>query len=727
MKKLFAFVSFLILTFALPTKADNIISRCSELAINLNLTENVCDGELNGSENQIKSLSSNRNKELIDLGIYLRQLGYLDAAKNVIDIAISNVLITDVRYPEIKLSIANITYAEFKNAVLVTDTYDPDSVHRANSEGVQKAQQAFSEYEELFGNFQTSTSIKAALNWLRLWTELDQNISKVRELKQSNGRMFNQLIYALNERLSVNTISDEYNEYRINLTEVLTQADNKDFRQIAENQIDRLMHSVEPSLHPRTYSRILGARGALYRSSSPVNAIESYSKARQAALLGQYPDLAFSWDGALAKLYRAQGKIQEAQSMYREAIQQIDTVRAGSLPFVRNVQYQTYSQTIPIYREYLDLLFTDRLPNYDEILKVYEIQKRSELEYFLQCSQIDAVGLSQLPSYRLADMTIYVIRRPAQYEILARFKDGHIKRHSVAAKDLDNALTEAKKYSYADNLKISSSKDVRSVFGKLYTLILSPFEDSLPPKGASVTFVIDSAIQNIPLNALYTPAGHYFLQDYAASYSLGVQKISQESVSRNPQKMLLAGISTEIQEFSSLPAVEMEVNNIAKLFPNAKRMLNSEFKKDAFFKFGTKTNILHIASHAVFSSDPQETFILAWDGRISLRDLKRFTDSSSDRLDLLFFSSCDSSKGSPFSVLGITGTSLSAGARAAIASQWKIEDRSMGELATGFYRGLLKGQSPAQALRSAQIKALNSNNPTLAKFSNWAGVGLYEQ
>jgi hypothetical protein len=112
MKKSFAFLPFLILTIALPTKADNIISRCFELAINLNLSENICDGELNGLENKIKSLSLNRNKELIDLGIYLRQLGYLDAAKNVMGIAISNVPVTDARYPEIKLSIANITYAE---------------------------------------------------------------------------------------------------------------------------------------------------------------------------------------------------------------------------------------------------------------------------------------------------------------------------------------------------------------------------------------------------------------------------------------------------------------------------------------------------------------------------------------------------------------------------------------------------------------------------------------
>jgi CHAT domain-containing protein len=217
------------------------------------------------------------------------------------------------------------------------------------------------------------------------------------------------------------------------------------------------------------------------------------------------------------------------------------------------------------------------------------------------------------------------------------------------------------------------------------------------------------------------------LQDYAVSYSLGVQKLTQKGALGNQQKMLLAGISTGVQEFPPLPAVETEVNNIAKLFPRAKQMLNSGFKKNDFFTYGPKSNILHIASHAVFSSDPQETFILAWDGRIGLRDLQRFADSSSDRLDLLFFSSCDSSKGSPFSVLGITGTSLGAGATAAIASQWQVEDRSMAELATNFYRGLQEGQSPVQALRSAQTKALQSDNPTLAKFANWAGVGLYEQ
>jgi CHAT domain-containing protein len=727
MRKLFSILPFLILTVALPAKADNIISRCSELAINLSLPENVCDGELHGLESQIKNISLNRNKELLDFGIYLRQLGYLDSAKNVMDIAISNVLITDVRYPEIKLSIANITYAEFKDAVLVSDTYNPNSVYRVNFDGVKKAQEAFSEYEKLIENRQTSVSVKAALNWLRLWTELNQNVSTIQELKQSKEVKFKQLVSSIDESISVDKNSDDNNEYRLNLAEILAQVDKKNFKQIAENQLDHLIRNVDPNLNPRTYSRILGTRGALYRSLSPANAIDSYSKARQAALLGQYPDLAFRWNGALANLYRAQGRLGEAKSMYREAIQQIDVVRAGNLPFVRNVQYQSYSRTIPIYRDYLDLLFSDRSLDYAEIFKVYEIQKRTELEYFLQCSQIDAAGLSQLPNERLADMTVYFIRRPAQYEILARFKNGDIKRHSVTASVLDRALTEAKKYSNADNLKVISSNVVQSIYSRLYTLILSPFEKLLPPKDASVTFVLDSAIQNIPLNALYTPSGRYLLQDYAISYSLGVQKLTQKGALSNQQKMLLAGISAEVQEFPALPAVEMEVNNIAQLFPDAKRMLNSGFKKDDFFKFGPKSNILHIASHAVFSSDPKETFILAWDGRIGLRDLQRFSDLSSDRLDLLFFSSCDSSKGSPFSVLGITGTSLRAGASAAIASQWQVEDRSMAELATNFYRGLREGQSSAQALRSAQIKALQSDNPTSARFANWAGLGLYEQ
>jgi CHAT domain-containing protein len=723
-KKVFI-LPFLVLTIALPTNADNIISRCAELAENLNLPGNACDGEVTGLEKQLQRLSLARNKELVDLGIYLRQLGYLDAAKYVLGVAISHVPIMDNRYPEIQLSIANITYAEYKNAVLVTDIYDPELIHKVNSEGVQKAQQALKEYEQLFETSQTLTSIKASLNWLRLWSELNQSSSKIRVLKESNAAKAAQVVRTINDRLSNNSLESN-NEHRINLAETLIQADVPAFQKIAEIQLKRLMQSVDPSLQPRTYSRTLGARGTLYQSSSPVSAIDSFSKARQAALLGQFPELVYRWDAALGKLYRSQGKLLEARKIYKEAMQQIEAVRDGSTPFVRNVQYQSYSHVLPIYRDYLDLLFSDKQLDYAEILKTYEIQKQSELEYYLQCSQINATGLSQLSSDQLADVTIYIIRRPAQYEIVARYKNGNVNHHSIDATQLDRALTEAKKYSNAENLKVASSDVIYSIFGRLYSLILLPFEKSMPPNGSSVTFVTDFSIQNIPLNALYTPSGQYLLQKYVISFSPGVKKVSQRAVLSDHQKMVVAGMSVGLQEYPSLPAVQIEVNNISQIFPHAKRLLNSGFKKDDFFKFGTKANILHIASHAVFSSDPQATFILAWDGKIGLGDLQRFGDLSSEPLDLLFFSSCESSKGSPISVLGITGTSLRAGARAAIATQWKLDDQSMADLATNFYRGLQSGQSTAEALRSAQIKALQSNNPKFKRFSNWAGVGLYE-
>jgi hypothetical protein len=80
MKKVFI-LPFLMLAIAMPTNADNIISRCAELAANLNLPGNACDGEVTGLEKQLQRLSLDHNKELVDLGIYLRQLGYLDAAK----------------------------------------------------------------------------------------------------------------------------------------------------------------------------------------------------------------------------------------------------------------------------------------------------------------------------------------------------------------------------------------------------------------------------------------------------------------------------------------------------------------------------------------------------------------------------------------------------------------------------------------------------------------------
>ncbi len=122
-------------------------------------------------------------------------------------------------------------------------------------------------------------------------------------------------------------------------------------------------------------------------------------------------------------------------------------------------------------------------------------------------------------------------------------------------------------------------------------------------------------------------------------------------------------------------------------------------------------SILHIASHADFFDNSQDTFILSWDGKITMDDLQKFIASSRFRkesVELLTLSACVTAEGSDRAALGLAGVAVKAGAKSALASLWYIYDYSTYKLVTEFYRQLQnKDISKAKALQQAQIKLVN--------------------
>jgi CHAT domain-containing protein len=123
--------------------------------------------------------------------------------------------------------------------------------------------------------------------------------------------------------------------------------------------------------------------------------------------------------------------------------------------------------------------------------------------------------------------------------------------------------------------------------------------------------------------------------------------------------------------------------------------------------------IVHVASHAEFSGDAAGSFLLAYDGRISLERLASVVGSTRFRaeqpLELLALSACETAAGDDRAALGLAGVALRAGARSALATLWAVNDEAAAKLVTGFYRALQDpALSRAAALQSAQLELLHS-------------------
>jgi CHAT domain-containing protein len=117
---------------------------------------------------------------------------------------------------------------------------------------------------------------------------------------------------------------------------------------------------------------------------------------------------------------------------------------------------------------------------------------------------------------------------------------------------------------------------------------------------------------------------------------------------------------------------------------------------------------VHIATHGKFSSDPEETFILAYNQLLKSNDLNNLlrinNHSPSSIVELLVLSACETAKGDNRATLGLAGIAVRAGARSTLSTLWQVSDRSTAELMEQFYKQLTNPDvTKAQALHQAQL------------------------
>jgi hypothetical protein len=128
---------------------------------------------------------------------------------------------------------------------------------------------------------------------------------------------------------------------------------------------------------------------------------------------------------------------------------------------------------------------------------------------------------------------------------------------------------------------------------------------------------------------------------------------------------------------------------------------------------------VHIATHAQFGDSPSNSFLLTYDGRLSLDDLAALVERTrfgDQPLELLTLSACETAAGDERAALGLAGIALRSGARSALATLWPVNDQAASELIAEFYRQLASGGvSKAEALRRARLddRAAEPSTPRL--------------
>jgi CHAT domain-containing protein len=467
----------------------------------------------------------------------------------------------------------------------------------------------------------------------------------------------------------------------------------------------------------RLQSYAIGHQGRLLINQGKLeDGIERLSTANFLASTISAYESAYLWQWHLARAHRLQGKTSEAIAGYQTAIATLEQVRKELI----NGSPFTFPQKIqPLFSELSDLLLTaareaQTHPYQQTYLKqvqaVLEQSKSAELQDYFQNDCVVPDQAVDLNRVGVATAVIYPVILADRLEILVNIGDQvHQFVHPIRATDLERLVND-----FRDNLQRDQGDDEYKEIGEeLYELVFAEAESVLQEKNIETLLVIpDGILRTIPFAAIYD-GDEFMIQKYALATTPGISLTLPKRLDVKQATLFAAGISHSVQGFSSLPGVPVELNKLQERY-GAEILHNEEFQRSSIQdQLGSEDySIVHIATHGHFDSNPQESYLLTYEDKLTLDLLEQSiaTRRQSDNpLELLVLSACETAVGDNRAALGLAGVALKAGARSAIATLWQISDEATVLIIDSFYEHTSSANlSKAQALRIAQTELIES-------------------
>ncbi len=516
----------------------------------------------------------------------------------------------------------------------------------------------------------------------------------------------------------------------------------------------------------RSETYALGYLGKLYQQQGQLS--RALQMTRQALILvpgqnvtGDTREITYLWQSQLGSLLREQGDTKGAIAAYTGAFNTLQSLRNDLNANNRDVQFDFLQEVKPVYLELADLLLKSELsPNELSTIVVsnpsmiqetveankpksrLEIARRvieslqlAELDNFFQdpCSEETNIAV-QIDDLDPQAAVIYPIVFKNRLEVILSLPGNPLRKVAIPVNEEQVNDVLDRLYDNLDNVTVNTSarnilstanpdpqelkeniQRVLPIFEQLYNWLIQPFDSELNAnKIKTLVFVLNGQLQRVPMAALYD-GQKYLIEKYSVALVPSLQLVDSKLLKQKQLKVLAAGVSEQIkvQEeiFPALTNVPKELNEIKEAFPTSLKLLNQEFTAKTIqnqMKFNFP--VVHLATHGLFSSNPEKNFIITGDGKsISINELSALLSEAEENLDLLVLSACETATGDERAVLGLAGTAVRSGARSTIATLWPVGDASTAEVMGKFYQDLKKpGEKKSDALRMAQLSLIET-------------------
>jgi CHAT domain-containing protein len=306
-------------------------------------------------------------------------------------------------------------------------------------------------------------------------------------------------------------------------------------------------------------------------------------------------------------------------------------------------------------------------------------------------------------------------------------------RVSITASELETLVDRFQRSLTGDSDQPADS----STSARLYQLLIAS-AGSL--QRANLFIIPDRWLHFVPFVALQDPtSGRYLVRDHAVSYAPSATLLLS-NLARPPQhfsqasKVLAVGNPAFDQRafpLQTLPFAESEARRIASLYTVHNPLTGRDATDSTLQRMAPDFDILHFAGHAVVGRNaPQLSHLVLApagrsDGAVFSTEIARW---KLPRTRLVVLSGCNTADGKLSATEGASSLArafFTAGVPAVVSSLWAIEDDDTADFFVAFHERLVKGDSPAVALRETQIKWLGDGRKAAHPIRSWAAFQLF--
>lgn len=474
----------------------------------------------------------------------------------------------------------------------------------------------------------------------------------------------------------------------------------------------------------------LGYKGQVLSESSNseedlATALALSERAAFLASASQAYESAYLWQWQAARIYNKQAQVTEAIKSYNDAILTLENVRQE---LITGSPFTFHQKVQPLFTELSDLLLTtartaggtEKQSYLKNVQNILEQAKSAELQDYFQNDCVipdESVNLDQIEA---ATAVIYPVILPDRVEVLVNVKDQvHQFVSRIEADDLKDLVNE-----FRDQLQVDfGDEEYLEIGEELYDLLFAQVEDLFSENKINTLLVIpDGVLRTIPMAAVYDGEA-FMVQRFAIATTPGISLTLPKPLNVENSNFFAGGISEAVQGYVGLPGVPRELQNLEATY-GASVLRDTNFKRDDLKEQLTSADysIVHIATHGHFDSNPQESYLLTYDDKLTMDLLEESIGNRKnvgEPLELLVLSACETAAGDSRAALGLAGVALKAGARSAVATLWQISDAATVEIIDTFYEYTAKeGVTKARAMQLAQIRLIEQ--PRFQHPTDWA-------